>query len=831
MAELNDRLWTLERRRSRWEAGLARARSALGRRFEAERRLAAGLGDLWKVAEGVAGLAMRYLGGEGQGWVEALRAGLHGEARGGSGAAVGRLLGEWLRRGTPTPEASREAFEVFEALTDRTLRRHCFALAMRYWEGRWLPEADRSEPDPRLPGVVAELRRHAMVAPVIVGTAFTLPRALACLRADGGFGHCLSAADLLIVDEAGQVPPQAAAALFGLARRAVVVGDVEQLKPIWGISSADDEAILYRHGLGRRAMELDQWGSRAASGSVMRLARRASAFGHPDGRGIPLVRHYRCRPSIIEFCNELVYHRTEPLIPVTGEHPSPLYPPMAYVPCVHPARASGGSLENPGEALEIVAWLRAERERIEAFYNRRDDRPIAPGHAGYRDLGDLVSIVTPYAAQKVQLRRLVRQHFPEGPGDSPPGEDRGDGTVEGEDGGGDPRRPLCERMVIGTVHALQGAEKEIVLFSAVSSPTDGRAPFVDAGTDMLNVAVSRARDTFAFFGHHQVFFSVEARDSAPTSPSAVLARYLGRRGRRLYPQRLMVVESGAKAAAIQDWVGPATQVSASLGHLRQLRGVEFPEGLPEWELSASRRPWLEGLVRDLEDVKELVIATDDDREGDAIGMHLVDELRQRGALDGVTVSRAVYGEVTREAVEAGLAARTPGWAGSLRGRAAVTRAVIDFAIGASVSEYLQMVGPAHGLQGRLDTGRVQAANLQLLADAADRPPAPPPWCLRARLRVGGAELSAWLAKDRGPHGFESEADALAAAQALERASASPASAATRFLSLGASPPTSTARILALAHEELGLSPDRTMDILQDLYQGRRAPDAVEREDG
>jgi hypothetical protein len=64
-------------------------------------------------------------------------------------------------------------------------------------------------------------------------------------RGDDG-GLELGAADLLIVDEAGQAPPAIATGLFALARRALVVGDVEQLKPIWGIQSPQDHGLLNR---------------------------------------------------------------------------------------------------------------------------------------------------------------------------------------------------------------------------------------------------------------------------------------------------------------------------------------------------------------------------------------------------------------------------------------------------------------------------------------------------------------------------------------------------------------------------------------------------------
>lgn len=224
----------------------------------------------------------------------------------------GERLGRLLAIGGPDASGALEV--LLEQLVDRTVRRRCFNLAARYWEGRWLLAtlaAEGAEEDPE-----SALRRQCMLAPVIVGTVYTLPNVMR--DADGNFR--LSTADLLIVDEAGQASPDVSVALFGLARRAIVVGDVEQLKPIWNVGPSQDTAVLRRLGLQEHTRRLAERGLRASSGSVMQVAEAASAF-----RGVTLVRHYRCRPTIIEFCNLLVYDRSTPLLPMTHEDPERLF--------------------------------------------------------------------------------------------------------------------------------------------------------------------------------------------------------------------------------------------------------------------------------------------------------------------------------------------------------------------------------------------------------------------------------------------------------------------------------------------------------------------------
>jgi superfamily I DNA and/or RNA helicase len=144
---------------------------------------------------------------------------------------------------------------------------------------------------------------------------------------------------------------------------------------------------------------------------------------------------------------------------------------------------AGASRQNPEEAHAVVEWLVRNRARIEAHYSALADTP--------RTLAELVGVVTPFAAQAGLIASLLRRQL-------------------GKD----------SDITVGTVHALQGAERAIVLFS----PTYGSTPpdaFHDQAPNMLNVAVSRARDSFVVIGNLALFDA-----SKPAFPSGLLAAYL-----------------------------------------------------------------------------------------------------------------------------------------------------------------------------------------------------------------------------------------------------------------------------------------------------------------
>jgi len=384
-----------------------------------------------------------------------------------------------LERITAAPESTEERL-------DTLVRPELFHLAARYWEGRWLIETTEAlgRRDKTFTGRSRDMcerrwRRFAKLTPCLVSTAYTAPRLLDCYNGDTKplFGFV----DLLIVDEAGQVPPQIGSALFSFARKALVVGDTLQLEPVWGIDANTDIGNLDQYGLDGEKDLLERSGMLASEGSVMAMAQAVTAFAAPPHRGLFLDEHWRCRASVIAYCNALAYSGA--LKPMRADDAHPL-PPLGYAHVPGRARRAGLSWTNADEAGVIADWL--VRRKAELIAHHRTDKPDKV------TLGDVAAVVTPFRAQIGVLRQALKQA----------------GL------GGD-------NVTIGTVHALQGAEKDVILFSPVYGAGHSGGLFFDRGVSMLNVAVSRARESFLVFGDIRLF-----RPGQPSLPSGLLATFL-----------------------------------------------------------------------------------------------------------------------------------------------------------------------------------------------------------------------------------------------------------------------------------------------------------------
>ncbi len=390
-----------------------------------------------------------------------------------------------------------------ERAADCGIRFQLFLLATHYWEGRWLIEMQRLLPgiekERRRTGrksVVPRWRRRMMLTPCMVSTFAMLPAKMTVARfADGGFhdDYLFNFIDLLIVDEAGQVMPEAAGASFALARKALVIGDTRQIEPISDIPKIVDVGNLIESGLlpeDAAQEDLDRiqdMGATSTAGSAMRVAQAACRYhAEPDlDRGLYLFEHRRCYDEIVEYCNALCYRGK--LDPRRGPAPAgapggvgAIPGPLAYLHVDGLCTASGGSRRNTVEARTIAAWLARHREALEAAYGKR--------------LEQIVGVVTPFGRQVREIRAACRA---------------GKIAVDGR-----------KAMTVGTIHALQGADRDVVIFSpAYSKHADGG--FIDISTSMLNVAVSRAKDAFIVMGDMDLF--AVAR---PGSPRHLLGRFL-----------------------------------------------------------------------------------------------------------------------------------------------------------------------------------------------------------------------------------------------------------------------------------------------------------------
>lgn len=374
-----------------------------------------------------------------------------------------------------------------------------FKLATHYWEACWLIEAKSSptlmqDNKKSVWAVQQKLQRLAMLTPCMVSTFFTMAGFLTSYSKENEHWKpvpLFDQIDLLIVDEAGQCLTSVAAACFSLAKKAVVVGDTYQIDPVWNIPESIDRANLKVTGLfkGDEDYRLN-WtksGLLSSQGSLMERAQnRTSLHQCPDlCPGLYLTEHRRCFDSIIRYCNEVIYHGV--LEPMRGD-PSieSATNTMEFVHVPGESERLGNSRVNRTQAAYIARWIDSNREDLLALIGKS-----VPIENEVEAICSMVAVVTPFKSQAELIKRELSKY-------------------------------AYGAMTVGTTHALQGAERTVVLFSSVYGLSDKTTKkFYENGANLLNVAVSRAKERFVVFGHQEVF------GSSPTDRySYALRKYL-----------------------------------------------------------------------------------------------------------------------------------------------------------------------------------------------------------------------------------------------------------------------------------------------------------------
>lgn len=410
---------------------------------------------------------------------------------------------KWISAHLPQTIFAVDLVSKVNEINDRVNRFTLFKLATHYWESRWLIEfsqflADGDEDKKSPIKTLRKLRRYAKLTPCFVSTFYMLPSTFICYeKFEGAWKDIplLNEIDLLIIDEAGQALPEIAAAGFALAKRALVVGDTDQIEPVWRIPASIDRSnlVLFKL-LDSEQFYANHWltcGLIASSGNVMRVAQRQCHFHQfPQlQRGLYLTEHRRCYDGIIGYCNELVYRGL--LEPKRGAPPHQVpWGMMSMIETYSASQSFGGSRGNAGEATAIAQWLKSRLSQIIAYAHQTN--PDWKSKSSEEVLKLSVGIVTPFKKQASLIQTQLK-------------------AVGIND------------LTVGTVHSLQGDERILILFSSVYGESDlTLGKFYDKGTNMLNVAVSRAKDSFIVFGHPSVFGATNKG-----TPSGLLRAKLG----------------------------------------------------------------------------------------------------------------------------------------------------------------------------------------------------------------------------------------------------------------------------------------------------------------
>jgi DNA topoisomerase-1 len=288
---------------------------------------------------------------------------------------------------------------------------------------------------------------------------------------------------------------------------------------------------------------------------------------------------------------------------------------------------------------------------------------------------------------------------------------------------------------------------------------------------------------------------------------------------------VVIVESPAKAKTINKYLGDGYNVLASYGHVRDLPAKDGSV-LPDedfaitWETEGKGKARLAEIAKAVKAGDKLILATDPDREGEAISWHVLQALREKNVLGGKPVERVVFNAVTRRSVLEAMA--NPRAIDVPLVDAYLARRALDYLVGFTLSPVLW-----RKLPGARSAGRVQSVALRLVCDREteiERFKAQEYWSITAHLLTPrGDKFTARIAAFDGEKlqrlDISSETRALAIKAMLEAAAFEVTSVEAKPARRNPAPPFTTSTLQQDASRRLGFSAKRTMQVAQRLYEG------------
>ncbi len=288
---------------------------------------------------------------------------------------------------------------------------------------------------------------------------------------------------------------------------------------------------------------------------------------------------------------------------------------------------------------------------------------------------------------------------------------------------------------------------------------------------------------------------------------------------------IVIVESAAKAKTINKYLGADYKVIASYGHVRDLPakdGSVLPDNDFEmsWQVESDSQKVVNEIAKAVKGANRLILATDPDREGEAISWHLLKILEQKRALNGVSVERVAFNAVTKDAIMTAMA--HPRAIDEPLVDAYLARRALDYLVGFTLSPVLW-----RKLPGARSAGRVQSVALRLVVDREAEIEAFKTreyWTVEANLRTAGgdeflARLVARSGKKLDKFDIPDEATAHACRDAIRGQLFRVESIEAKEHKRNPAPPFTTSSLQQEASRKLGLSPRQTMQIAQRLYEG------------
>ncbi|MBV9044839.1 MAG: type I DNA topoisomerase, partial [Alphaproteobacteria bacterium] len=287
---------------------------------------------------------------------------------------------------------------------------------------------------------------------------------------------------------------------------------------------------------------------------------------------------------------------------------------------------------------------------------------------------------------------------------------------------------------------------------------------------------------------------------------------------------VVVVESPGKVKSINKYLGSSYKVLASFGHIRDLPskdGSVKPDAdfAMSWEVDDRAAKKVKDIADAVKGADKLILATDPDREGEAISWHVLEVLKQKKALAGVKVERVAFNAVTKSAVQEAI--QHPREINEELVDAYLARRALDYLVGFTLSPVLW-----RKLPGARSAGRVQSVALRLVVDREaeiEAFKAQEYWSIDAHVTAPAGSFSARLTTLKGEKldklSLKTEADAKAAVAAINAAQFHIDSVESKPVKRHPAPPFITSTLQQEASRKLGFGAKRTMQIAQGLYEG------------
>ncbi|MBI1273243.1 MAG: type I DNA topoisomerase [Alphaproteobacteria bacterium] len=289
--------------------------------------------------------------------------------------------------------------------------------------------------------------------------------------------------------------------------------------------------------------------------------------------------------------------------------------------------------------------------------------------------------------------------------------------------------------------------------------------------------------------------------------------------------KLVVVESPAKAKTINKYLGSDYKVIASFGHVRDLPpkdgSVRPDESFAmDWAIGDRASRAINEITSSTKQAQEVFLATDPDREGEAIAWHVLEVLKDKGVLDGKQVHRVTFNEITKQAVKDAMA--NPRRLDQPLIDAYMARRALDYLVGFRLSPVLW-----RKLPGSRSAGRVQSVALRLICQREseiEKFKAQEFWTIEAIFKTGGgqtfpARLTQLKGQKLDKFALKTESDAAAAVALINTLSFDVGTIERKQARRNPAPPFTTSTLQQEASRKLGFSATRTMRTAQNLYEG------------